>query len=310
VQRSTLRRYRRPTLAKGHFAEGGPFEPFACTCVTWCFWNILASTRGCFRAGASAPVALKELTVSSTASLLGVLPKLYRGGKTIWFRGHANHRWHLEPALARLGKLNHEMQLIKRFKQNAFQFLGRVPKDEWEWIFLMQHYRVPTRLLDWTESPLIGLYFAVSDKPRKRVETAAALWCLYPQKLNEISGLALDPPGDIPAFGDEMELNDYLPTSVHAQQATSKNPLAIIAPRQFERIYAQQGVFTILHRKRIRIDELKDQKGDQAHLVKLKIPKRAVLKLRKELGFLRINKLTIFPQLEHVAESATESILQ
>ena len=69
------------------------------------------------------------------------------------------------------------MQLIKRFKQNAFQFLDLVPKDEWEWIFLMQHYRVPTRLLDWTESPLIGLYFAVSDKAVKRVQTAAALWC-------------------------------------------------------------------------------------------------------------------------------------
>jgi len=254
-------------------------------------------------------VSLKVLTISSVASLLEVLPGLYKGGKTIWFRGHANHRWHLEPSLARFRKLNHEMQLIKRFKQNAFQFLDLVPKDEWEWIFLMQHYRVPTRLLDWTESPLIALYFAVSDKAVKRVQTAAALWCLYPQKLNEISGLALDPPGDIPAFGDERELNDYLPTNVHAQQPTSKNPLAIIAPRQFERISAQQGVFTILHRKAIRIDELRDASGNQSHLVKIKIPQGAVLKLRKELGYLRINKLTVFPQLEHVAETAMESIL-
>jgi FRG domain len=255
-------------------------------------------------------VPLRVETIDSVARLLGVLPDLYRRGRTMWFRGHANHNWHLEPSLARLKKLNCEMQLIKRFKQNAFQFLGRVPKDEWEWIFLMQHYRVPTRLLDWTESPLIGLYFAVSDTTRKHVETDAALWCLYPQKLNEISGLALDPPGDIPAFGDEIELEDYLPSRVHAQQATSKNPLAIIAPRQFERIYAQQGVFTILHRKAVRIDELKDQQGNQSHLVKLRIRRAAIVKLRRELGFLRINKLTIFPQLEHVAESAAEGILQ
>lgn len=255
-------------------------------------------------------MAFKELTISSVASLLDVLPKLYKGGKTIWFRGHSNQRWHLEPSLARFKKLNHELQLIKRFKQNAFQFLGRVPKEEWEWIFLMQHYRVPTRLLDWTESPLIGLYFAVSDRPRRKVTTSAALWCLYPQKLNEISGLALDPPGDIPAFGDEKELDDYLPTRVHAPQATSKNPLAIIAPRQFERIYVQQGVFTILHRRAIRIDELRDPNGNQSHLVKLKIPRNAVARLRKELGYLRMHKLSVFPQLEHVAETARESIFQ
>ena len=132
---------------------------------------------------------------------------------------------------------------------------------------------------------------------------------LYPQKLNEISGLVLDPSDDIPAFGDEKELEDYFPSRVRAQGISSKNPLAIIAPRQFERIYAQEGTFTIIHKKSVQIDQLQDKNGAQHHLVKLKIRRAAMKRLREELEYLRVNKLTVFPQLENVASNAVETTL-
>lgn len=243
-----------------------------------------------------------EQTIASVKDLLDVLPSVKKGDRTVWYRGHAKHDWHLEPSLSRCGKLDSELQLIKQFKQNAFQFLQRPPENEYEWIFLMQHYAVPTRLLDWTENPLIGLYFAVERDAQ--IKGAAALWCLYPQRLNEISGIVLKPADDIPAFGDENELNDYLPSRVQTGNST-KNPLAIVAPRRFDRVYAQRGVFTILHRQIVRINELKDEKGHQPHLVKLKIPAKAIPTLRKELALLHINKLTVFPQLENVAAQIT-----
>ena len=92
-------------------------------------------------------MGIREYSISSLADLLERLPSLHVADKTVWFRGHAEERWHLEPSLSRRNKLNCEMQLIKRFKQDAIQFLDRVPDHEYEWIFLMQHYRVPTRLL-------------------------------------------------------------------------------------------------------------------------------------------------------------------
>ncbi|MGD0547872.1 MAG: FRG domain-containing protein [Terracidiphilus sp.] len=131
---------------------------------------------------------MEEHQISGIGELLEVLPSIYKGKgskpRKVWFRGHANHSWHLEPSLARSGKLVAELQLMKQFKQNAFQFLDVPPQDEHEWIFLMQHYAIPTRLLDWTENPLIGLYFAVQDFPGSK-KPPAALWCLYPQELNK-----------------------------------------------------------------------------------------------------------------------------
>lgn len=207
-------------------------------------------------------MAVQELEITSIASLLKRLPPVYKGAKTVWFRGHAAEQWHLEPSLSRVGKLDLELQLIKQFKQNANQFLDRSPSMEWEWIFLMQHYGIPTRLLDWTENPLIAVYFAVcGDPPKVRGRRpAASVWCLYPRKLNELSGLILNPADDIPAFGDDLELADYLPSRVHAAGPSRKSPVAITAPRTFSRLYAQAGVFPILHRDSIRIDEISDKK--------------------------------------------------
>jgi hypothetical protein len=73
----------------------------------------------------------------------------------VWFCGHAEITWKLVPSIARQVKhLATEAALPKRFMQNAVPHLERVPTEEWEWMFIMQHHRAPTRLLGWSESPL------------------------------------------------------------------------------------------------------------------------------------------------------------
>ena len=129
---------------------------------------------------------------------------------------------------------------------------------------------------------------------------------MYPQELNKISGVVLTPADDIPAFGDEKELNDYLPSGVRLGNS-KKNPLAIIAARRFDRVYAQKGVFTIQHKEVIRIEELKDSDSNQPHLLKIKIQRASIGKLRKELALLGVNKLTIFPQLDNAASQVMEA---
>ena len=193
-----------------------------------------------------------------------------------------------------------EVVLLKRFKQNAVPLVDIAPTAEADWLFLMQHHDVPTRLLDWTESPLVALYFAIAD--RKHDSKDAALWCLFPHCLNELVGIRMDSAHDIPSFGHEAELEGYLPSRAAGIKTADPKPVALIAPRPFRRLHVQQGVFVLFHRNTTPLEEITDTKGKRPHIVKLVIPANAKSKLRRELRLLQIDRLALFPELENVAE--------
>jgi hypothetical protein len=194
------------------------------------------------------------------------------------------------------------MFLVKRFKQHAVPFLENGIREEWEWLFLMQHYGVSTRLLDFTESPLVGLYFALQEPSPNEAEATATLWCLYPAELNRIANIDMRHPHDFPSFGDDKELDKYLPTIVRDVPSDTGTPVAIIAPRHFKRLYAQQGVFILFHRDTTPIEDL----SSKPPVVKIRILRRNKARLRRELEYLMVNELAMFPELEKVGKRIRE----
>lgn len=245
----------------------------------------------------------KDESVSSITDLLALLKTQRPLDQPVWFRGQSDLKWKLIPSVARIASaVSAEFTLIKRFKQNALTFLINRPATEWDWLFLMQHYGVPTRLLDWTESPLVALYFAVSEEEHR--DKDGAVWCLLPKSLNENANYQPEHSLELPFFDVDEQLKLYLPDAIAKERNTKLKPLAAIAVRESPRMVAQLGAFTITHREQTSIDDV----GDGNHIWRLKIPKGAKKELFEELALFSVNRLSLFPELTSVAESAREII--
>jgi len=240
--------------------------------------------------------------INSISDLIDILKTDFEGfNEDIWFRGQSNYKWNLSPGLMRLSEAPSEGTLLTRFKQSAGMLINASPKDDFDWLFLMQHYGVPTRLLDWTESPLTALYFAIIEEEND--DKDAALWSLKPTELNKIANISTNEKNFIPSFDDD-ELKMYSVEKLSSNPRNKLAPIATIATRNSPRIQAQLGVFTIHHLDNKSIEQFCSNK----EVCKYKVPATSRENIRKELELLSINKFTLFPELSSIGETLKKGL--
>jgi hypothetical protein len=107
--------------------------------------------------------------IASMADLIGVL-RGRREDATFFYRGEDAADYLLLPTWGRYqvrdarNTKEIERSALEYFKRRSAPLLAAQPQTEWEWLAIAQHHGLPTRLLDWTENPLMAAYFATRGK--------------------------------------------------------------------------------------------------------------------------------------------------
>jgi hypothetical protein len=224
--------------------------------------------------------------------------KPYHEREPLWLRGHHDSSWKLVPKLYRK-EFAHadESEIRQEFQSRAIQLIqGRVPIDKWEWYFLMQHYGAPTRLLDWTDNPLLALYFAVADHPG---DSDAAIWALNPWWLNrqlrsDIEGVMLHDWEEAAPYLKDLE------AAFSGSKVAAKLPVAIDPPHVDRRVAAQSSRFVIFGQTRdlMQTKAALSARKNTRHVRMLKISRDDILAVQTELYNCGITHSLVFPDLE------------
>lgn len=208
-------------------------------------------------------------TLSEYLGLVAEIPSMFNcHSSDLWYRGIKDENLKLIPGIIwRNISTEREESIIAEFLRYASNYSTIRPKSAFEQYVLMQHYGLPTRLLDWSLSPLISLYFALE----KEIENSSQriVWVIDPREINNksIGFNAIISPNQFKLSMVENYLPKYLRSSTVGIPNT---PVAIELPLMNQRVTAQKGVFTMHGYNTESIDEYYN-KHKLNHIAKLKI---------------------------------------
>ena len=242
----------------------------------------------------------------------------------LFFRGHEEDNYRLLPSVLR--DAPGKKPVSKAEKTLLLNFRDFMPHNNLSYDFInqrieilamMQHYAIPTRLMDWTFSPLIALYFAVKGNKDKE----GAVWIFNPWNF----------VGDTPCLKPDNKFPDKHSAHIFARALISDRegnlenlleitntrfgtnleksdlslPFPFVSSFNNARILHQRGCFTIHGTDTRDFDIQLDSKRDQ-YLIKLKILNKD--KIYSELRMLFINEYSVFPDYEGMAKLMKENL--
>ena len=205
-----------------------------------------------------------------------------------WYRGHDRGTYTLTPSLYRYQNPEEsENRLFDLYAQTVKGDSGHNSRS-WETVCEMQHYGIPTRLLDWTKAEWIAVFFAVKESCIK-----PCIYVLNPLRLNVMS--RMDRLPQVPEAAD-CNFADLF-TQVGPKQM--KLPLAVVPVNSAlnDRLRSQHGRFTM---HGVDQDCLELQAPDC--VLRISFADELVDRLRSLLRGMKCDALSLFPDHEGIAQ--------
>jgi len=220
------------------------------------------------------------------------------------YRGMSNRDWGLTPSLNRTcaHDMTLEKQMLRSFKKYGYADLQHVTSF-WQLLALAQQFGLPTRLLDWTYSPLVAAHFATEDQDA--YDRDGVIYCAHTDRVNRQL-----PPALRSMLESEraniftMEMMDRIGGNFDALMAVSSTPYALFfePASVVNRIANQYALFSLCSDPALMIDQLPVEEGAFRRII---IPAEVKLEIRDKLDYINISERMIYPGLSGISKWIT-----
>lgn len=248
-------------------------------------------------------MAVTFLEVEGMEELVSEVLQIARGqpqGSFLWYRGLSNEDHKLLPGIMREGRsaaevFDREQRLLTRFRQRSLPYWpAGYPQNDWEHLFAMQHYGMPTRLLDWSENLFVAAHFALSGAIVQG--KSPVIWCMDPVRWNRATPVLSE-------FGESIQVltttdDDLDPYRPETKKRRNKSPLAIFGSHNSGRIVAQRGTFMVWGEDPRSLEEFAEEIVSPIWRIRLTGDYQ---KIAGELNALGFGETMVFPELTALA---------
>jgi hypothetical protein len=233
-------------------------------------------------------------------------PSLGRFRSPYAFRGHSRPVADLSSGLLRLARgrsdvARLEQHLLRNFRKYAYGYGGA--DSVWHWLALGQHRGLPTRLLDWTYSPLVALHFATANLAR--MDEDGEVWAINFVEANRSLPAAmrrmLEREGSDTAT---VEMMGAFPTLAAFDRLARRPFVVFLEPPSLDRrIVNQFSLFSLMSSPRATFDGWLGRHPALAR--RIVIPAALKWEIRDKLDQANVNERVLFPGLDGLSRWLT-----